>query len=117
MDKLYISELRIPCHIGVHPWEQKIKQTLILDVELRLDLSKAAQSDQLADTVDYFALIQKIKALLNQSFALIETVADVVANAVLQEPAVFEVTVKVAKPSISSELKTVAVEITRSLAC
>jgi len=117
MDKLYISELRVPCHIGVHAWEQKIKQTLILDIELRVDLSKAAQSAQLADTVDYSSLIQRIKALLTQSFALIETVAEVVASAVLEEPAVFAVTVKVAKPSISSELKTVAVEITRTLAC
>lgn len=114
MDNIFVTGLRVPTTIGVHAWEQKIKQTLVLDLELQVDVARAGATDDLAHTVDYWQLCTSIKTLLaSRSFMLIEAVAEQVAQIVLSEFLVACVTVQVAKPSVASDLTQVAVKITR----
>lgn len=114
MDTLYIKGLKVPTTIGVHSWEQQIKQTLVIDVKADIDLSQLNDSEDLTKTVDYWQAMQHIKQLLNNhSFKLIETVANKIAALLLAEFAITKVTVVVAKPSVAIDVEQVAISITR----
>lgn len=97
MDTLKINALTIPATIGVHSWEQRIKQNLVLDVSIGFDASQC--HDALEHTVDYDGLCQKItQHVESKPFQLIETVANEVALLVKQDNKVQQVLVSVSKP-------------------
>jgi len=60
MDIIYINDLRISTIIGVFGWERQIKQTVILDLEMGTDISRAAASDSLEDALDYKAVSKRV---------------------------------------------------------
>src|SRR5206468_12704373 len=74
---------------GRHGWfdfEQAEGQTFVVDVTLQVDVSKAAASDDLADTVDYGALGKAVVEIVEgEPVRLIETLADRIASACLQD--------------------------------
>ena len=53
MDIIFLSEVKVQTKLGVPEWERMVEQTIILDIEIGYDLSKACQSDNVADTIDY----------------------------------------------------------------
>lgn len=86
MDIVYIRELKIPCTIGVWEWERRIKQTVIIDLEMATDVRPAAKSDRLDDALDYKAVAKRVMEYVGSSeFKLVETLAENVANTVLAE--------------------------------
>ena len=113
-DKIYIRDLALRCIIGVYPEERREKQDVLLNIILECDHSRAAQSDDLADAVDYKAIKQRIIRLVEASqFKLIEKLANETAKACLESPAVSAVTVTVDKPGALRFARSVAVEIRR----
>lgn len=87
---------------GVHPAETELGQTFVVDVSLTLVHAVAAATDELADTVDYAALADAIVAIVQgPPFALLERLAGAIADRVLAEPGVREVTVTVRKPHVA----------------
>lgn len=96
-DTLTIESLSVSTQIGVYAWEQKIKQQLLLDISIPLDIQKC--TDDLAHTIDYDALCQKVTHFAqSRSFQLIETVANNVAQLIQEEFKVTQLTVSVTKP-------------------
>jgi dihydroneopterin aldolase len=86
MDIVYIRDLKIPCIIGVWEWERRIKQTVIIDLEMATDVRPAAKSDHLDDALDYKAVAKRVTEYVGSSeFKLVETLAENVANTVLGE--------------------------------
>lgn len=86
MDIIYLRDLRIETIIGVYDWERKIKQTVVLDLEMASDIRKAAASDDIADTLDYKSVAKRLIAYVEQSeFQLVETLAERIASIVLEE--------------------------------
>ena len=89
MDIIYLHDLRIDTVIGVFDWERRIRQTVILDLEMAADIRRAAASDDLADTLNYKAVAKRLIDFVEHSdFQLVETLAERVAELVLQEFAV-----------------------------
>ena len=86
MDIVYIRDLKIPCTIGVWEWERRIKQTVIIDLEMATDVRPAAKSDRLDDALDYKAVAKRVMEYVGSSeFKLVETLAENVAHTVLGE--------------------------------
>jgi dihydroneopterin aldolase len=86
MDIVYIRDLKIPCTIGVWEWERRIKQTVIIDLEMAADVRSAARSDHLDDALDYKVVAKRVMEFVGSSeFKLVETLAENVANTVLGE--------------------------------
>lgn len=86
MDIIYLTDLRIDTIIGVYEWERKIKQTLILDLEIGTDIRKAGQTDDLQYTVNYAEVAERVVAYVEQSrFQLIESVAEGIAEIILNQ--------------------------------
>ena len=115
MDVIYIRDLKIECVIGVYEWERRVKQTVILDLDLAADIRRAAQTDHIDDTVNYKAVAKRLMAYIGASeFQLVETLAERVAEILLNEFALPWVRVKVNKKGALRGATDVGVIIERS---
>jgi dihydroneopterin aldolase len=99
-DRIFIHGLALHAYHGVMAHEAKVGQTFTIDMELEIDLSAAARSDKVADTVSYDKVVAcAAEAFGGQRFRLIEAVAGAVADAVLAAfPPVAAVSVTIHKP-------------------
>jgi len=81
-DAILLEGLRVECIVGDLPHERATPQELVLDIELACDVSLAGQSDALADTVDYVAVVDAIRnALVCGRCRMIERAAQMAADA------------------------------------
>ena len=86
MDIIYLHDLKIECIIGIWEWERRIKQTIILDLDMAADIRRAAASDKIEDTLNYKAVSKRlIEFVENSQFFLVETLAEKVAATLLNE--------------------------------
>ena len=116
MDTIFIAELKVKTKLGVPTWERMVAQTIILDIEIGYDLRKACKSDAIADTIDYGAVVNRIRETLHDnSFQLVEALAEHICQLILKEFGALNVKVKVAKPAILPGLKALGVVIERKI--
>jgi dihydroneopterin aldolase len=114
MDKVYIEGLNIQTTIGFFQWEKEIKQTLVIDVAMGWDTAKAAENDELAKTLDYADISEKIAVFANNNpVDLIETLAERLASYLMHEYKIPWLKLNVAKPNAVHNAITVGVEIER----
>ena len=116
-DRITLTGLKVQANHGVFDFERANGQLFIIDVTAWLDLSPAALSDDLGNTVHYGELAEEVVAVVaSDPVDLIETVAERVAQVVLAHTPVERVEVTVHKPQapISVEFDDVAVTIERS---
>ena len=66
MDIIFIRELKTKTLIGIYPWERKVAQAIQIDIEIALPTSKACQTDNFEDTLDYASIIKRINESLSQ---------------------------------------------------
>jgi len=86
MDIIFLRGLQIETVIGIYDWERKIKQTVLIDLEMGADIRKAAASDNIEHTLDYKAVSKRIVSFVEESdFFLVETLAEKVAQIVIDE--------------------------------
>ena len=101
-DIVFIEDLRIQTVIGVYDWEREITQTVSLDLQMAFDIKRAAQSDAIADTLDYKAVSKRLIQFVEASeFQLVEALAEHCANIVLQEFPVTWLRLKLSKRCIA----------------
>lgn len=114
LDMIHIRDLCARCIVGINPDERVNKQDVVVNITLYADLRKAGQTDDIADTVDYKAVKQKVLALIEGSaFLLVERLAETIAEACLAQAGVELVRVLVEKPAALRFARTVGVEIFR----
>ena len=112
MDTLNIKSLSVTTKIGIHAWEQRINQQLLIDITILTDFS--ACGDNLANTIDYDALCQTVTEFVqSQSFQLIESVANKVAQLIQQNFKVGKLTIAVSKPHAVKNAGTIQVVVNR----
>ncbi len=105
------------CIIGFIEWERRIKQTIVLDVEMPVDCTRAAQSDDVADTLDYKKVAKRLIAFVGESdFKLVETLAHRTALLILEEFGVEWVRLSINKPGAIRGSKDVGVAVLRTRA-
>jgi len=118
-DRLGVLGMRFRGRHGVLPAEKVADQPFEVDVVLHADLSEAAERDDLAATIDYSAVFELVRAIVEgTSFDLIEALAGAIAKAVLtaSDPTrVHVVEVRVRKPEapIDGEFDTVEATLVR----
>ena len=96
--KICIIDLEVFFHVGVPDAERALAQRLQLNLELEFDFSAAARSQDLAETIDYHAVCQRLlKFGDGRSWKLIEKLATDIANTILIEFKPAAVTVEVKK--------------------
>ncbi len=117
MDIIFIRGLRIATVIGINDWEQHIKQTVSIDLELGTDISKAAATDQIDNTLNYKAVAKRVVAFVSEShFQLVETLAERVAELLLEEFPIVWLRLTLNKPGALRDARDVGVIIERQAA-
>jgi dihydroneopterin aldolase len=115
MDKIFLSALRVECIVGIWEWERRVKQTVVLDVEMAADIRKAAASDRIEDTIDYKRVAKRLLAFVGDSqFQLVETLTERIANLIITEFGVSWVKVRLNKQGAIRGARDVGIEIERS---
>ncbi|MGK2960486.1 MAG: bifunctional dihydroneopterin aldolase/7,8-dihydroneopterin epimerase [Candidatus Malihini olakiniferum] len=114
MDIVFIEELTVIATIGAYDWEQTISQKLVLDIEMSWDNCKAAVSDNVCDCLSYADVSKAVIAYVSsQQFALVERVAEEVAQLLMQRFAIPWLRIKVSKPGAIAQARQVGVVIER----
>ena len=86
MDIIYLHDLKIECIIGIWEWERRVRQTIILDLDMAADTRRAAATDPIDDTLNYKAVAKRLIDFVGGSqFQLVETLAEKVAEILLTE--------------------------------
>lgn len=115
-DTITIAGLRVRGHHGVYDFERRDGQDFVVDVVLDLDLSPAAASDDVADTVHYGELAEALaKVIAGEPVNLLETLAQRLADVCLADSRLTAVTITVHKPQapVSVPVSDLAVTIRR----
>jgi len=114
MDKIFLSQLSVECIVGIWDWERRVKQTVILDVEMAADIRKAAATDHIDDTIDYKRVAKRLLTFVGESqFQLVETLAEQIAKVIVTEFGVSWVKVRLNKRGAIRGARDVGIEIER----
>ena len=117
LDEITLTGLRVFGHHGVFDFEREQGQHFIVDVRMQLSVARAAESDDVTDTVHYGEVADRIVEIVGgEPVNLLETLATRIANDLLQDARLQRISVTVHKPQapISAEFADVAVTVHRS---
>lgn len=86
MDIIFLGGLEAETIIGIYDWERKIKQKIILDLEMAHDIKQAAATDDIAYALDYKTVSDRVIDLVeNSEYFLVETLIETIADTLLNE--------------------------------
>lgn len=115
MDIIFLRGLKIDTLIGVYDWEQRVPQTLQLDLEIALPDSRACQTDNIADALNYADIVRDIQSeLASRHFNLLEALSEHIAQILLKDFNAPWVKVSIAKPQAIRGCQMVGICIERS---
>ncbi len=116
-DRIFLRGLAVECVIGFIEWERRVKQTVVIDLELPVDCRRAALTDEVSDTLDYKKVAKRVIAFVEGTqFKLVETLAQRIAMMVLEEFDVPWIRLSVSKPGAIRGSRDVGVTIERTRA-
>ena len=116
-DRIFLRGLTAQCIIGFIDWERRVKQTVVVDLEVPVDCRRAAVSDDVEDTVDYKKVAKRVLAYVEASeFKLVETLAHRLALLLIEEFGLEWVRICLNKPGAIRNSRDVGVVIERSRA-
>ncbi len=114
MGTLFIRSLPVDCVIGVHPFEQRSRQRLLISLSVEMDFTGAARTDAMEQAVDYSALSDEIAAFAREGrFALIETLAERLADHLFAPP-MDSLELEIIKPAALAATREVGVRVRRA---
>ena len=114
MNAIFIHDLRVETRIGVYDWEQKLAQTIRLDIELGLPSDKVFDSGDFADALDYATVVKRLQAFTaDHPHKLMERFAQAIADLLMGEFGAPWVKVRVAKLAPITGVKELGIAIER----
>ena len=117
LNSIFIHDLRVETRIGVYEWEADLPQTIRLDIELGLPSDEVFQSGDFADTLDYAAVVKRLKAFAgDHPHKLLERFAQAIADLLLADFGAPWVKVRVAKLAPIAGVRELGVVIERKRA-
>lgn len=114
--RVFLKNYEVWINIGVHEFEKKAEQRVIINVDLYVPLELSTpQADELDEVVDYDFIRRTVAARLSKGHIhLQETLCDDLLAAVLAHPKVHAARVSTAKPDVYPDCESVGVEVFRS---
>ncbi len=114
-DKVIITNLRARGILGIHDWERTTPRDIVINAAMFVDTWAAAQSDDIADCVNYSEMAKKLRAHAESAARMtVEALANDLAEICLREPRVVKIILRVDKPGAVPEAESVAVEVERT---
>jgi dihydroneopterin aldolase len=116
-DRIFLHGLTAECVIGFIDWERRVRQTVVVDLEMPVDCARASLTDEIADTLDYKKVAKRALEFIGASeFKLVETLAHRLALVILEEFGVEWVRISLNKPGAIRNSRDVGVVIERTRA-
>jgi 7,8-dihydroneopterin aldolase/epimerase/oxygenase len=113
-DRIFVHGLTTECVIGFIDWERRVRQKVVIDLELAADARRAARTDEVHDTLDYRKVVKRVLAFVEASEChLIETLAERVVRVLLEEFAIEWVHISLSKPGAFSHSRDVGIALER----
>ena len=117
MNAIFIHDLRVATRIGVYAWERAMPQTIRIDLDIELPSARAFTTGELADALDYSAVVERVKAFARTNpHPLLERFTEAVALLGLGEFGAPGVRVRVAKLGALPGVREIGVVIERKRA-
>jgi 7,8-dihydroneopterin aldolase/epimerase/oxygenase len=114
-DIIFLRGLEVECIIGFIDWERRVKQTVVIDLELPVDCRAASVRDEVDDTLDYKKVAKRVIAFIEASeFKLVETAAHRLALTLLEEFGIEWVRLSINKPGAIRGSRDVGVSVERN---
>ncbi len=114
MDIVFIRDLQVDTVIGIYDWERKIRQTISLDIDMATDIKKAANTDNIDDTLSYKSVAKRLITFIETSeYELVETLAEKICSIIREEFDVPWVRLSLHKPAAVRGSQSVGVIIER----
>lgn len=113
MATIRITDLKLQAIIGTNEWERKTPQDIIIiNIIINYNADNAIESDALEDTVDYNLVIKEvIEKVATSNFFLVEKLADVILNIIMENNMVVDACVRIDKPNALKFSKSVSIEL------
>ena len=116
-DHIIVEDLLLRCIIGAQDWEREKKQDVLINLQLDTDIRPAANSDNIADALNYRTIAKAIIAHVEESsYFTVEALATAIARICVVDHNAARVKVRVEKPGALRFAKSVGVEIEREAA-
>lgn len=113
-DTIFLRDLEIDATIGVYEWEKRIRQKVCINLEMAADITQAAASHSIDDTLDYKAVAKRIVQFVEAShYELIESLIEKVAAMLIQEYNIPWLRITISKPRAVRGARDVGITIER----
>jgi dihydroneopterin aldolase len=114
MDTIFLTGLTTECIIGIWDWERRVRQKVVVDIEMGADVRRAAATDSIEDTLDYKRVAKRLLQFVGDSqFQLVETLTERIAEVVIREFGVEWVRVRLNKQGAIRGSRDVGIQIER----
>jgi len=116
MDAIIIEGLKVDTVVGCFNWERQIIQPLMLDLTIHNDLTQAAQSDELEDTLNYAQICELAAQVIQQAQPkLIEHAAQLMHECLFRTfPSIESIVITIRKPAIIAQANAVGIRLERN---
>ena len=113
-DTIFLRDLEIDATIGVYEWEKRIRQKVCVNLEMAADITPAATSHSMDDTLDYKAVAKRIVQFVEAShYELIESLIEKVAAMLIEEFNIPWLRITISKPRAVRGARDVGITIER----
>ena len=112
---IYLDQVSIYAYHGVSPQETKVGNTFLIDLKLKTDISLAIESDDIAHTVSYADIYQRLAEEMAIPSKLLEHVAGRIVRRIFQDfPTIEAITIKLSKqnPPMGADIASAGIELT-----
>jgi 7,8-dihydroneopterin aldolase/epimerase/oxygenase len=114
MDIIFIRDIRLDTLIGAYEFERRQPRTLRVDIEIGRPSIRACKTDELADTIDYSAVVEVVRETFSShTFHLLEPLAELVVNLILEKFDAQWAQIEVSKTGVVADARDVGVRIVR----
>lgn len=111
---VFVRDLEVMASLGIYEVEKQKPQRVIVSIDLAVKEGKAAIGDDISNVVSYEIVVKKVEAIVAAGHInLVETMAELIATACLKDRRVVAARVKIEKPDIIPNARSVGIEIER----
>jgi dihydroneopterin aldolase len=115
MDIIFIRDIRLETLIGAYEFERRQPRTLQVNIEIGRPSIRACKTDELADTIDYSAVVDLVKdTFASHTFHLLEPLAETIVDLILEKFDAQWARIEVSKTGVVPNARDVGVRIERS---
>jgi 7,8-dihydroneopterin aldolase/epimerase/oxygenase len=111
---VFVRDLEVMATLGIYEVEKLAPQRIIVSIDLSVREGKEAVADDISNVVSYEIVVKKVEAIIAQGHVnLVETLAELIAASCLRDKRVVAARVRIEKPDIIPNARSVGIEIER----